>query len=76
MSQLFFQCPVTGKEFPSQINTDPESLLRIANLPVTLACPLCGDVHRMTAKHGRLRQLDIRNPPVGNEESFRVPPTR
>jgi hypothetical protein len=54
MSALVFTCPYTGREIVSGINTDPESLAHVQQLPVNLFCPNCGKVHRLAARDGRL----------------------
>ena len=54
MSALVFTCPYTGRDIVSGINTDIESLSHVQQLPVSLFCPNCGKVHRLSAKDGRL----------------------
>jgi hypothetical protein len=59
MSALVFTCPSTGRDIISGINTDLESLSHVQQLPVSLFCPNCGKVHRLTARDGRLTDLPI-----------------
>ena len=65
MSALVFTCPYTGRDIVSGINTDMESLSHVRQLPVSLFCPNCGKVHRLSAKDGRLsdtlslRRVDV-----------------
>ena len=54
MSALVFTCPYTGRDIVSGINTDLESLSHVQQLPVSLFCPHCGKVHRLTARDGKL----------------------
>jgi hypothetical protein len=54
MGALVFTCPFTGRDIVSGINTDMESLSHVQQLPVSLFCPHCGNVHRLVAKDGRL----------------------
>lgn len=54
MGALTFTCPATGREFPSHIHVDRATLARVAQAPVKLKCPICGEVHQMTAKNGHL----------------------
>ena len=57
MSALVFTCPNTGRDIVSGINTDLESLSQVQELPVSLFCPNCGKVHRLTARNGRLMDM-------------------
>jgi hypothetical protein len=50
MPRLMFACPSTGQKFASGIHTDEQSLALVAQMPVTLQCPLCGKTHRVTTK--------------------------
>ena len=59
MSALIFTCPTTGRDIVSGINTDLESLSHVQQLPVSLFCPNCGKVHRLTAKDGRLSSVSL-----------------
>jgi predicted RNA-binding Zn-ribbon protein involved in translation (DUF1610 family) len=59
MSALVFTCPTTGRDIVSGINTDQESLSHVQQLPVSLFCPNCGKVHRLTAKDGRLSNASL-----------------
>jgi hypothetical protein len=71
MSSLVFTCPSTGRDIVSGINTDLESLSHVQQLPVSLFCPNCGKVHRLSARDGRLTDLpDLR--PVETRRSMRV----
>ena len=54
VSVLVFTCPKSGQDIVSGINTDSTSLSRVGQLPVNVFCPKCGQVHRLTAKAGRL----------------------
>jgi hypothetical protein len=56
MPLLMFACPSTGVKFTSGINTDERSLASVAQLPVTLQCPLCGNTHRLTARSGSFEE--------------------
>ena len=51
---LIFQCPATGKDIDSGIRTDQRSVSRVAQAPVTLACPHCHGAHRLRMVDGRL----------------------
>jgi predicted RNA-binding Zn-ribbon protein involved in translation (DUF1610 family) len=62
MSALVFTCPSTGRDIISGINTDPESLSHVRQLPVSLFCPNCGKVHRLVAKDGRLADTPLLSP--------------
>jgi predicted RNA-binding Zn-ribbon protein involved in translation (DUF1610 family) len=57
MSALVFTCPNSGRDIVSGINTDTESLSHVQELPVSLFCPHCGKVHRLSAKNGRLADM-------------------
>ena len=59
MSALVFKCPFTGRDIISGINTDPESLSHVRQLPVSLFCPNCRKVHRLVAKDGRLADTPL-----------------
>jgi transcription elongation factor Elf1 len=54
MDFLVFTCPEKGREFSSHIRTDEQTIAAIEKASVTLHCPVCGGVHRMTVRHGRL----------------------
>jgi predicted RNA-binding Zn-ribbon protein involved in translation (DUF1610 family) len=56
MSALVFTCPYTGRDIVSGIHTDLQSLSHVQQLPVSLFCPNCGKVHRLSAKDGRLAE--------------------
>jgi len=56
MPALLFACPSTGEKFASGIHTDAQSLALVAQLPVTLTCPICGRTHQLTAKRGELEE--------------------
>ncbi|MFL5001509.1 MAG: hypothetical protein ACJ8E1_09230 [Xanthobacteraceae bacterium] len=56
MPLLMFACPSTGRKFASGIHTDERSLASVAQMPVTLQCPLCGKTHRVTAKSGSFEE--------------------
>jgi predicted RNA-binding Zn-ribbon protein involved in translation (DUF1610 family) len=71
MSALVFTCPSTGRDIISGINTDPESLSHVRQLPVSLFCPNCGKVHRLVAKDGRLADASLL-PPREASRSARV----
>jgi hypothetical protein len=71
MSALVFTCPSTGRDIISGINTDLESLSHVQQLPVSLFCPNCGKVHRLTARDGRLTDLPIVKP-AETRRSMRV----
>jgi predicted RNA-binding Zn-ribbon protein involved in translation (DUF1610 family) len=58
MSTLVFTCPKTGRDIVSGIHTDRDSLSLVRQLPVSLFCPACGMVHRLTAKDGRLSDIE------------------
>ena len=52
MPNLYFQCPSTGRDIPSCIQTDDASVKLVAQLPVTLPCS-CGQTHHMRMCDGR-----------------------
>jgi hypothetical protein len=54
MGFLVFSCPIKGMDFSSHIHTDAATIAAVEKAPVTLHCPVCGGVHRMTVRHGRL----------------------
>ena len=58
MNFLVFTCPATGKDFSSHIHTDMQTVARVEKVPVTLHCPVCGKVHRMTVKSGHLESTN------------------
>ena len=58
MLDLWFQCPKSGSGIPSGIRTDDASIRRVAQLPVTVFCPLCKENHRMRVCDGQL--IDVR----------------
>jgi ribosomal protein L32 len=62
MPRLMFGCPSCGEEFASGIHTDARSLASVAHMPVSLQCPSCHRMHRVTARRGYLEEADIAPP--------------
>jgi hypothetical protein len=58
MDFLVFTCPEKGGEFSSHIRTDMQTFAAIERVSVTLNCPLCGGVHRMTMRQGRFASAE------------------
>jgi hypothetical protein len=71
MPRLMFTCPSTGEPFASGIQTDEKSLALVAQLPVTLECPLCGKSHRMIAKSGCFEEV-LSGPPAPSPKHRRA----
>jgi hypothetical protein len=53
VGSLHFQCPNTKGDIPSGIMTDEASAKLVAELPVTLVCPCCQQVHRIKVRDGQ-----------------------
>jgi hypothetical protein len=49
MSVLSYQCPKTSHDVRTSIDTDPQTLTRLRDLKVAVACPYCVEGHRIPA---------------------------
>jgi hypothetical protein len=58
MGTLVFECPSQGGDIRSGIRTDQASFERVKQLPVRVRCPICHQMHVLTAKHGHLEEGD------------------
>ena len=55
MPTVLFNCPATGREVPSGIETDDYSFESMAQ-ELTLLCPHCGELHTWQMREGHIWQ--------------------
>jgi hypothetical protein len=54
MSELLFTCPRTGRQVPTGIETDPQSLRAAWKRTLRLGCPHCGETHELSVSEAYL----------------------
>jgi hypothetical protein len=53
-SGLLFSCPKTGRQVPTGIKTDVQSLRALWRRKLKLECPHCGEVHEFSVREAYL----------------------
>ena len=54
MSELLFTCPRTGRQVPTGIETDPQSLRASWKRALKIECPHCGETHEVSVSKAYL----------------------
>ena len=54
MERLFFECPSTGRQIDTGIESELETLLRIRGERVLVRCPACGQPHEWHVNEAQL----------------------
>ena len=54
MGTIILRCPVTGREYASNIETDEETFLRLPDIKMKAHCPHCGADHTWSLRKARL----------------------
>ena len=69
MSVLSYQCPNTSKDVTTSIDTDSQTLARLRDLKISVACPHCIGGHMVAANQLHFRRvpwptasIDVRTP--------------
>jgi hypothetical protein len=47
---LFFTCPKTNRQAPTDIKTDPQSLGAAWKATLKVTCPHCGNMHEISVR--------------------------
>ncbi len=59
MGVIVIRCPKSGEEISTDIEIEPEGLLRLPPVTSETVCPLCGEVHAWRPRQARVAELPI-----------------
>lgn len=54
MGTIILRCPITGREYASNIETDEATFLRLPDIKMTAHCPHCGVDHTWSLREAWL----------------------